>query len=447
MSKGGSQTATTSIDPDLKKAFLSNLEQAQGVAGALPVQQFAGFNPMYQAGEQQLINTGLAGPGIASVDEAAARTSMEGTYQPGMVGGYSGGPASLASTTGYQAANFGGASAGPAAYARAQGYGATDVNAAQANLGMGGAGSIGSYMNPYSQQVSQNALADLETSRQNAIRQTAQQAGAARAFGGSRQGVAEAQTNLGYGTQAGKLSTQLNENAFNQAMAAQQQDLARQQQASMQNAAQRSAASQFGAGAMNQAELANAMQRNQMAQFNAGNLQQAGLSNMAAQNAASQFGAGALNQASLSNAASRNQMAQFNANLGQNAALANQSAGLSGAQLRLGAANQLGSLGGQQQGLRMSGANAAMQAGAARQQLLQQQMDAQRNIGLQKLGVSQSALGQGLPNLGQTTTTPYSRNVGAGALGGALAGAQLGSAFPGVGTGIGGILGGLLGLF
>lgn len=375
MSKGGSQTATTSIDPDLKKAFLSNMEQAQGVAGSLPVQQFAGFNPMYKAGEQQLINTGLAGPGIASVDEAAARTSMEGTYQPGMVGGFSGGQASLA---------------------RGQGYGATDVNAAQANLGMAGAGSIGSYMNPYTQQVSQNALADLETARQNAIRQTAQQAGAARAFGGSRQGVAEAQTNIGYGTQAGKLSTQLNENAFNQAMAAQQQDLARQQQASMQNAAQRSAASQFGAGAMNQASLANAAQRNQMA--------------------------------------------QFNANLNQNAALANQGAGLSGAQLRLNAANQLGNLGGQQQGLRMSGANAAMQAGAARQQLLQQQMDAQRNIGLQKLGISQSALGQGIPNLGQTTSTPYTKNVGAGALGGAAAGFQLGGP-------LGAALGGLLGLF
>lgn len=317
MSKGGSQTATTSIDPDLKKAFLSNLQQAQGVANELPVQQFAGFNPMYQAGEQQLINTGLNGPGIGTVDEAAYRTGREGTYQPSM------------------------------------------INAAQANLGMSGAGSIGSYMNPYTQQVSQNALADLETSRQNAIRQTAQQAGAARAFGGSRQGVAEAQTNLGYGTQAGRLSTQLNENAFNQAMQAQQQDLARQQQAS----------------------------------------------------------------------------------------LANQGAGLSGAQLRLGAASQLGNLGAQQQALRYAGAQAAMGAGSARQQLLQQQMDAQRNIGLQKLGIAQSALGQGIPNMGQTTTTPYTRNVGAGALGGALAGAQLGSAFPGVGTGIGGILGGLLGLF
>ena len=375
MSKGGSQTATTSIDPDLKKAFLANLEQAQGVAGALPVQQFAGFNPMYQAGEQQLINTGLAGPGITSVDEAAYRTSQEGTYQPAMVGGFSGGPASQAGATG---------------------YGASDVNAAQANLGMGGAGSIGSYMNPYTQQVSQNALADLETARQNAIRQTAQQAGAARAFGGSRQGVAEAQTNLGFGTQAGRLSTQLNENAFNQAMAAQQQDLARQQQAAMQNAAQRSAASQFGAGAMNQASLANAAQRNQMA--------------------------------------------QFNANLGQNAALANQNIGLAGAQYRLGAANQLGNLGAQQQGLRMSGATAAMQAGAARQQLLQQQMDAQRNIGLQKLQIAQSALGQGLPNLGQTTTTPYTKNVGAGALGGAAAGYQLGGPW-------GAALGGLLGLF
>lgn len=310
MSKGGSTTGTTSIDPDLKAAFLANLQQAQGVAGALPVQEFAGFNPMYEAGEKQLVNTALAGPGLGTVDEAAFRTGVEGTYQP------------------------------------------ATVNAAQANLGMSGAGSIGSYMNPYTQYVRENALADLETSRQNAIRQTAQQAGAARAFGGSRQGVAEAQTNLGYGTQAGRLSTQLNEQAFNQAMAAQQQDLARQQQAS----------------------------------------------------------------------------------------LANQGAGLSGAQLRLGAANQLGNLGAQQQGLRMAGANAVMGAGGARQQLLQQQLDAQRNIGLQKLQTAQSALGMGLPNLGTTTTTPYTRNVGAGALGGAAAGYQLGGPY-------GAAIGGLLGLF
>ena len=83
-------------------------------------------------------------------------------------------------------------------------------------------------MNPYSQGVTQNALADLESSRQNAIRQTSQQAQAARAFGGSRQGVAEAQTNLGFTKQSGDLSARLNEQAFNQAMAAQGQDISRQ---------------------------------------------------------------------------------------------------------------------------------------------------------------------------------------------------------------------------
>ena len=313
MSKGGSTTGTTSIDPDLKKAFLANLEQAQGVAGALPVQEFAGFNPLYEAGEKQLVNTALAGPGLGTVDEATFRTGVEGTYQPAM------------------------------------------VNAAQANLGMdGGAGSIGSYMNPYTRYVRENALADLETSRQNAIRQTAAQAGAARAFGGSRQGVAEAQTNLGYGTQAGRLSTQLNEQAFNQAMQAQQQDLARQQQAM----------------------------------------------------------------------------------------LANQVAGLSGAQLRLGAASQLGNLGAQQQGLRYAGGQAAMGAGGARQKLLQDQMDAQRNIGIEKLRVAQSALGQSLPNLGITETQPYTRNVGASILGGAATGYKLGGGNPYLAA-----LGGLLGAF
>ena len=71
MSKGGTTTSTSSIDPQIKEAFLANFQQAQGVAGALPVQQFAGYNPMYQAGEEALVNTGLAGPGIAGTDLAA----------------------------------------------------------------------------------------------------------------------------------------------------------------------------------------------------------------------------------------------------------------------------------------------------------------------------------------------------------------------------------------
>jgi len=82
-----------------------------------------------------------------------------------------------------------------------------------------------------------------------------------------------------------------------------------------------------------------------------------------------------------------------------------------------------------------------MGAGGARQALEQQQMDAIRNIGLQRLGIVQSSLGAQPANLGQITTTPYSQNIGAGVLGGALAGSQLAGPYGAVAGGILGLLG------
>jgi hypothetical protein len=309
MSKGGTTTSTSSIDPQIKEAFLANFQQAQGVAGALPTQQFAGYNPMYQAGEEALVNTALAGPGITGTDLAAQMAAYGGVYQPGQ------------------------------------------ITAQQTNLGLGqGPGTIGSYMNPYTEQVRANALSDLESSRQMAIGQLGERATAAKAFGGSRQGVAESLTNAGFAKQAANLGTTLNEQAFNQAMAMQQADIGR-----------RSAAD-----------------------------------------------------------------------------IANQQAGLQGAQLRLGGASQLGNLAAQQQALRLGGAQAVMAAGGARQALDQQQMDAIRNIGLQRLGVVQSSLGAQPANLGMVATTPQYSNPASGALGGALAGGQL---FGPVGAVAGGVLG------
>ena len=316
MSKGGTTTSTSSIDPQIKEAFLANFQQAQGVAGALPVQQFAGYNPMYQAGEEALVNTALAGPGITGTDLAAQMAAYGGVYQP------------------------------------------SQITAQKTNLGLGqGPGTIGSYMNPYTEMVRKNALADLESSRQTAIQQMGERANAAKAFGGSRQGVAESLTNLGFAKQAGNLGATLNEQAFNQAMAAQQADI----------------------GRMSAADIAN------------------------------------------------------------------QQAGLQGAQLRLGGASQLGNLAAQQQALRLGGAQAVMGAGGARQALDQQQMDAIRNIGLQRLGVVQSSLGAQPANLGQVATTPYSQNMGAGLLGGALAGSQL-AGVAGLTGGTGAALGALASL-
>jgi hypothetical protein len=86
-----------------------------------------------------------------------------------------------------------------------------------------------------------------------------------------------------------------------------------------------------------------------------------------------------------------------------------------------------------------------MALGGARQAFEQQQMDAIRNIGLQKLGIVQSSLGANPANLGGSTSTPYSRNIGAGLLGGALAGSQLaglsgGAISGGAGAGLGALL-------
>jgi hypothetical protein len=244
MSKGGgSTTSTTAIDPDLKAAYLANIQQGQSVAGALPVRQFAGFNPLYTAGEQQITNEAL---------------------NP-----------------------FTGAS-------------------------------IQQFMNPYENEVVQRSLADVGGALQTQQLQNRQAATAAKAFGGSRQGVAESLTNAAALKQAADTAAQLRSQGYGQAA----------------------------------------------------------------------------------------QLAQY------------------------------------AKGANISGGQAVMGLGGARQQLEQAQMDALRNIGLEKLGIASGALTGSLPNLGMTETKPYFRNQASSGLGGALAGYQLGGKDnSGLGAGIGGLLG------
>jgi len=229
MSKGGasgSTTATTAIDPDLKAAYLANIGQAQSVAGALPVRQFAGFNPLYTAGEQLVTNEAL--------------TPFTGE-------------------------------------------------------------SIQQFMNPYENEVVQRSLADVGGALETQRLRDRQAATAARAFGGSRQGVQESLTNAAALKQAADTAAQLRAAGYGQA---------------------------------------------------------AGLAQYA-------------------------------------------------------------------KGANISGGQAVMGLGGARQQLEQAQLDALRNIGLEKFGVASGALSGQLPNLGMTTSQPYYRNQTAGALGGAAAGYQM----------------------
>ncbi len=119
------------------------------------------------------------------------------------------------------------------------------------------AGGIQTYMNPYEQQVIDLSMADLERQRQMQMAQMGAQATAARAFGGSRQGVAQALTNEGFAQQGGQLAAQLRQQGFQTALGAAQQDVANQMQAALANQAARAAQEQFAQGTRLQAQQAN----------------------------------------------------------------------------------------------------------------------------------------------------------------------------------------------
>jgi hypothetical protein len=156
----------------------------------------------------------------------------------------------------------------------------------------------------------------------------------------------------------------------------------------------------------------------------AAGLRQAGFSQ------AAQFGqsdAARQLQAQMANQGVSLTLEQANAQLRQQAALANQQAGISGAGLRQSAISQLGQLGAQQQNLGLTGANAVMLAQMERQKLDQQRLDAMRNLPLERLGITGSALGLQPARTGETSTQPlYSSGIGS-ALSGGLTGAYIGS--------------------
>ena len=85
---------------------------------------------------------------------------------------------------------------------------------------------VGAYMNPYTSQVIDRTQQDIERQRQMAANQLGAQATAARAFGGSRQGVAEGVMAGEYGRMAGDIAAQQRQAGYTQAMDAAMRDRA-----------------------------------------------------------------------------------------------------------------------------------------------------------------------------------------------------------------------------
>ena len=115
---------------------------------------------------------------------------------------------------------------------------------------------VGAYMNPYTQAVVERTQADIERQRQMAANQLGAQATAARAFGGSRQGVAEGVLAGEYGRMAGDIAAQQRQAGYGQALSAAMQD----------RAARLGAASQLGGLGQQAFQTGQAIQQQQMQQ-------------------------------------------------------------------------------------------------------------------------------------------------------------------------------------
>ena len=147
---------------------------------------------------------------------------------------------------------------------------------------------INQYMNPYTQNVIDSTMNDLDMARQNALNNTGVAATRGGAFGGDRHGIMEAQNNNDYMQNVARTSAQLRNQGFQNAQRAAMGDVSAQNQAFSSNAAM---------------------------------AQQAGLANQAAQNARDQFVGQTANQnamqTALANQNASNRAAAINAQLAQ----------------------------------------------------------------------------------------------------------------------------------
>jgi hypothetical protein len=314
-----------------------------------------------------------------------------------------------------------------------QGVSAGDINAAQmgpaqqVSTGMFTApGTVDAYMSPYQQAVTDIGKREAQRQADIAGTQRGARQAQAGAFGGSRSAIenAEAQRNLAQ--QMADIQSKGSQEAYNQAaqmftsdqarqLAAQQanqqagltvgtQNLTAQQQANVQNEANRLQASGMSATQAMQAAIAN---------------QQAGLT-VGQQNLASQIGTQQLGtqtgvqtalanltnqqQANVQNEANRLQASGMNATQAMQAALANQQMGYN-----VGNQNLQANLGVQQLG---SGQNLQAQlanqtANQQAQQLQEQSQQYGAGLGLQSLQAGM----QGYQNLGNIGQNLYGQNI------------------------------------
>mgnify|MGYP003342543837 CR=1 FL=1 len=368
MSKGKTRTETSVELPAWQEAQFKELySQAQGVARQpfIPYTgpMVAGFSPdqlrQFQA-TRGLFETGMGYDPTRAL-QGMAQEQFRPTIQP---------------VTGFQAPTIeatqapGAAQIGPVATPQFRGLLSQD---------------IGAYQSPYQQQVIDLAMQDIQRQADIARGGAQERAIRAGAFGGSRSAILEAESQRPYAEQMARTAAGLRQAGFEQAQAAAQADLARQQQLGI-----------FGAGQ----EQQRALQQAQLGQ-------QAGI-----------FGAELGQQRRMQQAALEQQRQLAGLDIAGRAALTQPQLEM---QARAQRAGLLGGLAGQQ----VQGLGLLSGIGAQQQALQQRAIDAQRGEFARALAYPQQQIsllqaGLGTPLISQTTTG--SKSTGAGDILGAIAG-------------------------
>ena len=294
---------------------------------------------------------------------------------------------------GYRPAEITAQSYDPRGY-NAAGYDPSTYDAAQV------AGrDLNPYLNPYTTNVIDASMRDLGNAQAASLNQQGAQASAAGAFGGSRHGIADSATRLGYSQQAGDMANKMNLANYNNAMGLAQSDVSAQNAANAANMAARNRAGEFGAGAMNTARGYNAGAMNQANQYNATNM-----------TAANKYAAD-----QRASAQSQNVANQFNAN-----------------SARMNAANQLGNLSNTAFNQSQAIQNMQMKQGALQQAQQQAIYDAARRNFMGYTSSPQTSLNTmlaamaGQPNQSTTTQQTNPGLFNYLQMGGNVAGAMMG---------------------
>ena len=232
------------------------------------------------------------------------------------------------------------------------------------------------YMNPYTTSVIDAQQADVLRGANIGLDQLGAQAQHAKAFGGSRHGIAMSELGRGVGEIMGQQASGLRQANFAQAQQAAQQDIGTNLQGQLANQGAGLQAGLANVGTGLQANLAN---------------QQTGLQSSLA------------NQANLYNTGIANQSANLQA------ALANQGAGMQGQGMRLGAANQLANISNLGFGMGQQVSQNLAAQGAMQQALQQAVMEAAKQkygqyTGHPALGLQYLNNALGITPYGETTT-------------------------------------------